>query len=83
MVDPVEELVAFCPLADAAMAVAFLLERMDSRLESRLDPVCTAVAVEQIFLSPVVIFLAQRAEVSEDLVHIDHLFYLTTDLVGE
>ena len=71
---------AFCPLADAAMAVAFLLEHMDSRLESRLDLVCTAV--KQIFLFPVVIFLAQRAEVSEYLVHIAHLFYLTTDLEG-
>ena len=80
MVDPVEELVAFCPLADAAMAVAFLLERMDSRLESRLDLVCTAV--KQIFLYPVVIFLAQRAEVFKSLVHTVHLFYLTIDLVG-
>ena len=48
-----------------------------------LDLVC--IEAEQIFLSPspVVIFLAQRVEASEDLVHIDHLFYLTTDLVGE
>ena len=66
---------AFCPLADAAVAVAFQLERMDSRLESKLDLVCTTA--EQIFLYPVVIFLGQIVEVSMVL------FYLTTDLVGE
>ena len=66
---------AFCLLADAAVAIAFQLEHMDSRLESRLDLVCTTA--EQIFLYPVVIFLVQIAEVSEVL------FYLTTDLVGE
>ena len=74
---------AFCLLADAVVAVAFQLEHMDSRLVSMLDLVC--IEAEKIFLSPspVVIFLAQRVEASEDLVHIDHLFYLTTDLVGE
>ena len=72
---------AFCLLADAVEAVAFQLERMDSHLESKLDLVCTVT--EQIFLFPAVIFLAQRAEVSKDLVHTVHLFYLTTDLVGE
>ena len=66
---------AFCPLADAVVAVAFQLEHMDSRLESRLDLVCTTA--EQIFLFPVVIFLVQIAEVSKVL------FYPTTDLVGE
>ena len=66
---------AFCPLAGAVVAVAFQLEHMDSRLESRLDLVCTTA--EQIFLYPVVIFLVQIAEVSKVL------FYLTTDLVGE
>ena len=72
---------AFCLLADAVVAVAFQLERMDSHLGSKLDLVC--IVTKQIFLFPVVIFLAQRAEVSKDLVHTVHLFYLTTDLVGE
>ena len=76
------ELVASCPLADVAVAVvAFQLEHMGNHLERKLDLVCTLT--KQIFPFPVVIFLAQIAEVSEDLVHIDHLFYLTTDLVGE
>ena len=74
---------AFCHLANAVVAVAFQLEHMDSRLENMLDLVC--IGAEQIFTSPspVVISLAQRVEASEGLVHIDHLFYLTTDLVGE
>ena len=76
------ELVASCPLADVAVAVvAFQLEHMGNHLERRLDLVCTPT--KQIFPFPVVIFLAQRAEASKDLGHTAHLFYLTTDLVGE
>ena len=60
--------------------VAFQLEHMGNHLERKLDLVCTLT--RQIFPFPVVIFLAQRAEVSKNLGHTAHPFYLTTDLVG-